>query len=74
MLGEGRAVPNKRAWTEEEIAKLKMMIERGYSAIRVALALKRPTASVKDRARQIGVPFPHAVDLKRKRKKIMGSA
>lgn len=48
----------KRVWTPEEIEQLKKMVAAGASAVRVSLALKRPTSSVKNRARDEGMPFP----------------
>ena len=66
-------MPLRRVWTDKEVARLKEMIEKGLSAQRIALALRRPTDSIKQRARQIGMPFPHDVDLKRERKRILGT-
>lgn len=52
-------MPKKRVWTSDEIELLKKMVAAGASAMRVSIALKRPTSAVKDRARDEGVPFPH---------------
>lgn len=63
----------KRAWTADEFEKLRSMIEAGASAIRISVALRRPVESVKDRAREMGIPFAHDRVLKRERKKLLGT-
>jgi hypothetical protein len=67
-------MPKNQAWTEEDFAKLREMIGKGRSARTVALALRRPVDSVKTRAREIGMPFRHELDLKRERQRILGTS
>jgi len=62
-----------RVWTDDEVAKLSSMIEQGASARRVAVALKRPLDSVKNRARDLGKPFPKEADIKKRIKQILGT-
>ena len=66
-------MPNRRPWTEDDIAKLKSMVSAGASAVRVSLALKRPIAAVKNRARDLGMPFRHDLELKRERGRLLGT-
>ena len=59
-----------RAWTEEEIDKLKTLVASGASALRVAAVLNRAVASVKHKARNLNVPFPAEQELRAKRREI----
>lgn len=66
-------MPTKyRIWTDDDQAKPKAMIEQGASALRISVAPNRPLTTVKQRARDMGVPFRTELDLKRERKKILG--
>jgi uncharacterized protein (DUF2147 family) len=55
-----------RPWTVEEDEKLKAFLARGASIIRAAAALKRKKASVRERARKLGCPFPTLAEAKKK--------
>lgn len=50
--------PLTRRWTNEDIAKLKLMAAAGHSATRCAAALKRKVGSVKKQARLLGCELP----------------
>ena len=54
-----------QAWTDDQIAILKNLIERKISLARASVILKRPQASVKNQARKLGVPFPGIREAKR---------
>jgi hypothetical protein len=45
-------------WTEEQIKLLCTLLDRGASAARASVVLKRPTLAVQNKARQLGRPFP----------------
>jgi hypothetical protein len=49
--------PTTQTWTSEQIEKLETLHAQGASAFRASAALKRPTASVRAKAREIGKPF-----------------
>lgn len=51
--------PMVTRWTEEEIELLQQLLKSGATAVRAAAALDRSMTSVKNRARQLGTPFPH---------------
>jgi hypothetical protein len=57
MVGKG---PTKRArsldeWSEGELSRLRIMARRKVAAREIALALGRHTASVKQKARELGL-------------------
>lgn len=62
-----------RVWSEADQEKLKTMAQAGASAQRISVALKRPLSSVKHRARDMGIPFPHDIDLAKQRRRILGT-
>ena len=62
-----------RPWTEEDTAHLTELQARGVSATRAALALKRPKAQIVVRARQMGIPFPSLLELRKREKEIGAS-
>jgi hypothetical protein len=45
-------------WTDEHIQTLYALLDRGASAARASVVLKRPTLAVQNKARQLGRPFP----------------
>lgn len=45
-------------WTDEHIKTLCALLDRGASAARASVVLKRPTLAVQNKARQLGRPFP----------------
>jgi len=56
-----------RTWTEQDIARLKEMVETGVSAQRASVAFRRSIVAVKAQAKKCGFPFPDDRMLKRKR-------
>ena len=63
-----------KAWSEKDLDKLKGLIESGVSALRVSVALKRARAVVKQKARELGLPFPTEAELRSKRRQIFLSS
>jgi len=61
--------PIVRQWTESDIQKLKELMERGVSAIRVSAALNRSLSSVKKMARQLGGDLAGVRDIRADRRK-----
>jgi hypothetical protein len=59
-----------KAWSEKDLDKLKGLIESSVSALRVSVALKRSRAVVKQKARELGIPFPTEAELRSKRRQI----
>jgi hypothetical protein len=53
-------------WSEEDIERLKVLIASGASPNRAAVVLKRTRAAVQGRARQLGMPFPHPRDVRKR--------
>jgi hypothetical protein len=52
----------------DDIRRLQEMCERGISAVRAAVVLRRSIVSVKGKAKSLGVPFPDDRLLKRERR------
>lgn len=50
-------LPLVKAWTQEDLDKLKRMALSGSSPIRCAAALRRSSSSVRAKARELGTPF-----------------
>ncbi len=48
----------KRTWTDEETEKFKSLLAQGISPERMSVIFKRSTMAVKQKARQLGTPFP----------------
>ena len=59
-----------RAWTNEDLVKLKAMVASGASALRCSVALKRSLSMIKKKANDAGVPFPSEAELRAKRRRI----
>jgi hypothetical protein len=59
--------PLVREWNTEEIDKLKSLVMAGATPARAAVALRRSRGSVQNKAREIGVPFPHTVQARMER-------
>ena len=55
------------SWTPEQLEIIRTMYAKGASVDRVAVALKRSKHSVRTKANEIGVRFPTARELRRKR-------
>lgn len=47
-----------RTWSEEDLQKLKEMIANGATPVRCAVVFKRTIATIKVKARTLGMPFP----------------
>jgi hypothetical protein len=50
--------PLTRRWTSEDDELLKDLASRGASLIRASAALRRKKATVRERAKKLGCPFP----------------
>jgi hypothetical protein len=48
----------RRTWTPDQIELLRLLLDKGVSAARASVVLKRPKLAVQDKARQLGTPFP----------------
>ena len=59
-----------RAWTNEDLVKLKAMVASGASALRCSVALKRSLSMIKKKANDAGVPFPSEAELRAKLRRI----
>ena len=51
-------MPSKTSWTEEDLTRLRVMIESGASPARASVVFKRTVLSVQNQARKLGTPFP----------------
>ncbi len=60
-------MPSKTSWTEEELTRLRQMIESGASPARASVVFRRTLLSVQNQARKLGAPFPARRDVKRER-------
>ncbi len=60
-------MPSRTSWTEEELARLRQMIESGASPARASVVFRRTLLSVQNQARKIGTPFPARRDVRRQR-------
>jgi hypothetical protein len=56
----------KKNWTVEENDRLKALVAKGVSIIKVAAALQRTTSSIRTQARKLGTPFPTMADYRKK--------
>jgi hypothetical protein len=57
-----------KAWSEQDVRKFKALLESGASALRVAAVLGRSRRVVKQKARELGIPFPTEFELRAKRR------
>jgi hypothetical protein len=57
--------PISRAWLDEDNEKLRSLYMARVSLLRAAAALKRPSASIKKRAKLLGLHFPGTREVKR---------
>lgn len=64
----------KKVWSESDIERLKTLVASGASALRASVALKRTLAVTKNKARDMGIPFPSEAELKEKRRQIFGNS
>ena len=56
----------KKPWTAEENERLKALVARDASIIKVAAELGRTTRSLRVQARKLGTPFPRMKDYRKK--------
>jgi hypothetical protein len=54
----------RRSWTPEQIELLRALLDKGTSALRASVVLKRPKLAIQNKARQLGKPFPDVRDVK----------
>jgi hypothetical protein len=57
-----------RSWTDEHVELLRSLVKKGASVARASVALKRTKASVRNKAREIGLPFATQKELRKKEK------
>lgn len=50
-----------RTWSEEDTEKFKVLFAEGVSLERMSVIFKRTTNAVKQKARELGTPFPKRV-------------
>lgn len=58
-------------WTEEDQARLKLTLAAGASARRIAVALKRPSDDIKQRAKNLGLPFRNKFELAKEQRPLL---
>jgi hypothetical protein len=63
-------VAKKKAWSDEDTARLRALVASGASALRASVALRRSLSVTKNKARALGVPFPSEAELRAKRRRI----
>ncbi|SNS23301.1 hypothetical protein [Tardiphaga robiniae] len=54
-----------RAWQDADLEKLKQLHAEGATLLRACAAMKRPMASVKKRARELGLHFASVREVRR---------
>lgn len=57
--------PITRAWSDSDLERLRELHLAGATLLRASAALKRPSASVKKRARELGLHFAGVRDVRR---------
>lgn len=57
--------PITRAWLDADLEKLNQLHAEGATLLRACAALKRPMASVKKRARELGLHFAGVREVRR---------
>jgi hypothetical protein len=62
---------HQRKWTTEDCEKLKALVQQGASAFRASAALRRSVPTVKNKARELGCPFPLLQGVRAKTKAIL---
>jgi hypothetical protein len=60
-----------RGWTASDFEKLKALVQQGASAFRAAASLRRSVPATKNKARELGCPFPHMQGVRAKTKAIL---
>jgi hypothetical protein len=61
----------KREWTPEDSEKLKALVRAGASPFRASVALSRSMKQVKNKARDLGCPFPSLRSVKARTREIL---
>ena len=56
----------KVAWTPERIENLRGLIQQGLSVSRISVVLKRPSQSIRNKARELGMPLPTIQEIRRR--------
>jgi hypothetical protein len=59
------------AWSEREYQRLKELVASGASALRASVVLKRSMMSVRNKARDLGTPFPSEIEERAKRRELL---
>ncbi len=57
--------PITRAWLDADVQKLKQLHAEGANLLRACAAMKRPMASIKKRARELGLHFAGVREVRR---------
>jgi hypothetical protein len=63
-------VATKKAWSKDDVERLKALVASGASALRASVALKRSLPVTKLKARDLGIPFRSEAELKKERQQI----
>ena len=66
--------PHRKLWSAEDIQQLIEAVESGISPFRAAAKLGRTVKAVQIKAREVGKPFEHILEKKRKQKAIREAA
>jgi hypothetical protein len=64
----------KKAWSGDDIERLKGMVASGVSALRASIALKRSLAMTRRKANELGFPFRTNAELRKERHRIFEDA
>jgi hypothetical protein len=59
---------SRRSWTPEQIELLLALVQKGASAARASVVLKRRQVAVQNKARQLGSAFPDVRELRAARR------
>jgi hypothetical protein len=55
-----------KPWSDADSARLRALVASGASAFRGSAAFDRPISVIREKARQLGTPFPTIKDTRRK--------
>lgn len=61
----------KLFWDEQQLQRLRQHVASGGSVLRAAVIFRKSTGHVRDKAREIGCPFPTLRESQAKRKAAM---
>jgi hypothetical protein len=62
----------KKEWTDSDCERLKSLVASGASLTRASVVLGRRVASIRNKARDLGCPFPHFHEMKKRTRRILG--